>query len=192
MRAHTHTHHDSSSGSQGQTNEHSLLLSSSFFTLSHTHTALTAHKTKHTHTKTHTIHCVYKGDTVIFSCAVHSNLVGHPFHLQFAQFFHIFPSAASACMWPRIRELIHSYRLGSKKHKNEHLKLFNLAGVKWDLNYGGRMRKMGGNASGGGFRLKQYWNYCFAQTAFKIIITMDNQDLSYTNFPPLRFHSYQN
>lgn len=51
---------------------------------------------------------------------------------------------------------------------------------------------MGGNASGGGFRLKQNSNDCVAQTAFKSIITMDNQDLSYTNSATLRFHSYQN
>lgn len=51
---------------------------------------------------------------------------------------------------------------------------------------------MGGNASGGGLRLKQNSNDCVAQTAFKSIITMDNQDLSYTNSATLRFHSYQN
>lgn len=28
------------------------------------------------------------------------------------------------------------------------------------------MRKMGGNASGGGFRLKQNLDYCVAETAF--------------------------
>lgn len=33
---------------------------------------------------------------------------------------------------------------------------------------------MGENASGGGFRLKQNSN-CVAQTAFKMIITMDNR-----------------
>ena len=73
----TQTHHDSSSASQSQTNERSVLLTSSFCTLSHT-LLLPPHTRPSTLTQKHTLSTVvYKGDTEIFSSTVHSVIVPH-------------------------------------------------------------------------------------------------------------------